>query len=85
MTMKMTILRALGKSVFLYDVVSVALAGMALALALVGMALALVGMALASAETAWVVGMVAEMALAAEMVVEMVVEMATWERFQVEA
>jgi len=78
MTMKMTILRALGKSVFLYDVVSVALAGMALALALVGMALA-------SAETAWVVGMVAEMALAAEMVVEMVVEMATWARFQVEA
>ena len=73
MTMKMTILRALGKSVFLYDVVSVAL----------------VGMALASAETAWVVGMVVgmvvEMALAVEIVAEMVEEMATWARFQVEA
>jgi len=76
MTMKMTILRALGKSVFLYDVVSVALAGTVLAL---------VGMALASAETAWVVGMVVEMALAVEIVAEMVVEMATWALFQVAA
>ncbi|GIO04946.1 hypothetical protein J31TS6_09740 [Brevibacillus reuszeri] len=80
MTMKMTTLRALGKSVFLYDVVSVALAGMASAL---------VDMALASPETALVVEMVVEtvveMALAVETVAEMVVEMATWALFQVAA
>lgn len=84
MTMKMTTLRALGKSVFLYDVVSVALAGMASAL---------VDMALASPETALVVEMVVEtvvemvveMALAVETVAEMVVEMATWALFQVVA